>query len=818
MLAMKFRNLAALSAIAGLATIMMSASRDGPGPSSAAPPAAFGALQPRVSPDGRTIACIYQNALCTIPAEGGTLKRLGGDPNTDSHPAWSPDGKRIAFASGGTLRLIESATGGEVKLPKRIGGRGPFWFSPDGTKVLGRFAVAPNQSPIAWLDLATGEVRPVAGIAESYAVRLRGAITLSADGRWIVFAEHQDREGEQGGNNGPEADLWRIPAGGGTPEKVARWPARIYGLCPDPLGDAVYAVTDGGMAHDDVWHLPLADTLAKARKITWGQADEDSPSLPARGGALFHTDNRQGCTALVRQDLDTGEADLVGAASIDFGSPTTEVRISITDQDGAPSTARVSVKDRSGGFHAPPGSMHHRILNREWFYVTGRATLVLPEGEYEIRAMRGPEHRVTHKEMSIRGQSADVPLALERWTDMAKRGWFSGENHIHANYGYGEWYNTPASILELCKGEDLNVANLVLANSDGNGVFDREFFRGRLDPVSEPHTLLWWNQEFRSTIWGHMTLFHLRQVVEPVYTGFPNTTNPWDVPTNGDVARRTHWQRGTASYTHPTNNPLDFYDQPYSAKGLPVDAALGLIDVMDVMGYVYEPSMPFWHRLLNCGFRIPAAAGTDVFLNRVNCYPPGHGRVYVHLDGPLTYEAWIDGMKKGRSFVTNSPMLEFTANGEEPGGTLRLDQPGKIVLKGGVWSQHPVDKLELVQNGKVIATGNIEAGGLAGTLAQEVQVEHAGWLALRASGPACEGSMLRPMGAHTNPVYVEVRDKPFDASHDAEFFLEWIDRLEADLKTRDRIPPGEMSDVMTHLNQAREVYRKLAGIPTRPAD
>src|SRR2546426_4072200 len=39
------------------------------------------------------------------------------------------------------------------------------------------------------------------------------------------------------------------------------------------------------------------------------------------------------------------------------------------------------------------------------------------------------------------------------------RGWFSGENHIHANYGYGAWYNTPASILDMCEGEDLNVCN-----------------------------------------------------------------------------------------------------------------------------------------------------------------------------------------------------------------------------------------------------------------------------------------------------------------------------------------------------------------------
>lgn len=810
---MKPRISAGLTTILALAVAIASVSRDAPSISSLSgaptPPAAFGALQPRVSPDGKTIACICQNALYRLPSNGGTLTRLTDGASTDSHPSWSPDGKRIAFASGGALRLIEADSGKDAPLPKRIGCRGPFWFSPDGTKLLGRFSAAPNQAPIAWLDLASGEVQPVAGIEESYAVRLRGALALSADGKWIIFAEHQDKEGEQGGNNGPDADLWRVPAGGGTPEKIARWPARIYGLCPDPRGAAVYAVTDGGLAHNDVWHLPLKDTLAKARKITWGQADEDSPSLPASGEALFYTDNREGCTALVRQHLDSVEADLLRATNIDFGSPATPVKITITDEKSTPVATRISVKRKGGGFYAPAGAMHHRIGNSEWFYATGQAAMTVPEGDYEIRAARGPEYRIARQEKSIRGESAAIEVKLERWIHMAQRGWFSGENHIHANYGYGEWYNTPASILELCEGEDLNVANLVLANSDGNGVFDREFFRGSLDPLSKPRTLLWWNEEFRSTLWGHMTLFHLRQVVEPVFTGFLNTTNPWDIPTNGDIARRTHWQGGTASYTHPTNNPLDFYDQPYSAKGLPVDAALGLIDVMDVMGHVYEPSVPFWHRLLNCGFHIPAAAGTDVFLNRVNCYPPGHGRVYVHLDGPLSYEAWIDGLKKGRSFVTNSPMLEFTANGEEPGGTIRLDAPIKVTLKGRVWSQHPIEKLEVIQNGKIVATGSIEAGGLAGKLEQEIEIEQSGWLALRASGPACEGSMFRPLGAHTNPVWIEVKNNPADARHDAEFFLAWIDRLEADLKKRARIPGTQTDDVTKHLNQAREVYRRL---------
>lgn len=772
-------------------------------------PSAFGALQPRVSVDGKEIACIYQGRLARIPAEGGILKILSAGSAPASHPAWSPDGRSILFASGGSILRVDAASGEDRPLPKRINGRGPFWFSKDGGKVLGRFLTKPPEMPLSWLDLATGEVSPVAGVPENHASKLRGVYAPTTDGKSLLFVEHLDREGEQGGNRGTEADLWLIPFDGGEVTKIVRWPSRIYGLFPDPKGGAVYAVTDGGDSHNGVWRIPFADPLAGSTKLTWGEADEDSPSLGSEGESLFFLDNRLGGTALVRQDLATGESDIIRASGIDFGREASRLRIVVQDEAGAPLTARVSVADQAGGFHAPPGSLYRRFNNRVWFYVSGEVSFDLPSDTYSIRCTRGLEYEFLESKLDAAGKGASVTLVPKRWTDEAARGWYSGENHIHANYGYGEWFQTPASIVQLCEGEDLNVANLVVANSDGNGVFDREFFLGRLEPRSKPHTLVWWNQEFRSTIWGHMTLFHLRQVVEPVYTGFPGTTNPQDVPTNGEISRRARLQGGVTSYTHPTNNPLDFYDQPYSAKGLPVDAALGLVDVLDVMGYVYEPTVPFWHRLLNCGLRLPAAAGTDVFLNRINSFPAGHGRAYVHVEGDFSYEAWVEGLKRGRTFVTNGPMLEFSVSGEGPGAVIRLEQPGKVTVKGRFRSADPVTSLVVIRDGETISEARLEEGALSGSIEGEVEFERSGWIALRASGPSCERSMMRPMGAHSSPVYVEVAGHPADSARDARFFLAWIDRLESDLRERDRIPGAEKAEVAAHLEQAREVYRKI---------
>ena len=134
------------------------------------------------------------------------------------------------------------------------------------------------------------------------------------------------------------------------------------------------------------------------------------------------------------------------------------------------------------------------------------------------------------------------------------------------------------------------VGNFMVANSDGDGVFDREFFRGRPDPLSTARTVLYWNQEFRSTIWGHMTLLNLQHVVEPIFTGFLGTTNPWDVP-DQRRHRRPHAPPGRCRQLHPPRRPVDDpYHGAYTAKALPIDVALGKIDTMDVMGTNHEAS------------------------------------------------------------------------------------------------------------------------------------------------------------------------------------------------------------------------------------
>src|SRR5262249_57532163 len=71
-----------------------------------------------------------------------------------------------------------------------------------------------------------------------------------------------------------------------------------------------------------------------------------------------------------------------------------------------------------------------------------------------------------------------------------------------------------------------------------------------------------------------------------------------------------------------------------------------------------------YYHALNCGLRLPPSAGSA---SGVLPNPVGYNRVYVHVEGDFTYEKWWQGLKAGRCFVTNGPLLLATANGQRPG-------------------------------------------------------------------------------------------------------------------------------------------------------
>src|SRR5262249_54672252 len=150
----------------------------------------------------------------------------------------------------------------------------------------------------------------------------------------------------------------------------------------------------------------------------------------------------------------------------------------------------------------------------------------------------------------------------------------------------------------------------------------------------------------------------------------------------------------------------------YTGKSIPVDVALGKIDTID-LNASYAGTVPLWYRLLNCGFRLPPSAGTDCFLNRIRSQLPGASRAYVKIDGDFSYAAWIGGLRAGRSFISNGPMLELSVEDQGPGGTVRLGAPREVHVVARASSQFPLDKVEIVLNGKPTPIGPLSSDKLS---------------------------------------------------------------------------------------------------------
>ena len=218
-------------------------------------------------------------------------------------------------------------------------------------------------------------------------------------------------------------------------------------------------------------------------------------------------------------------------------------------------------------------------------------------------------------------------------------------------------------------------------------------------------------------------------------------------------------------------------------------------------------SQDLYYRLLNCGLRIPPSAGSA---SGVLPNPVGYNRVYVHVDGPFSHDAWWSGLGLGRSFVTNGPILLVQANGEDPGHVFRAPAGAKatVVLDVRVIGDDPLETVEVIRDGVIVE--RLEGKLLAERpILKPLVFERSGWFLVRTIAAVPETFRF----ASTAPFYVEIGDRPRVVRRaDVTFFLQWIDEriavLEADRQGRLR-DPAQKSTVLGPHREARRFFEGL---------
>lgn len=491
-----------------------------------------------------------------------------------------------------------------------------------------------------------------------------------------------------------------------------------------------------------------------------------------------------------------------------------------------PLPARIRIRDAHRVDVVPPDMQVVRIGSRDrWFVCPGRCSVDVVAGSIDIRVERGTEYRPFRRTIEVApgvGTQQEV-VRLVRWVNMRQRGYVCGENHLHV----------PAEALAsqlVAEGLDFgtslqwwNIPRYKVPPGEG---FTRDLvYAGRQVPASI------YDFEIEH-VWGATYVIGM-----PTRLEAPHDPRRPNLP----LVRQAH-QAGA----------LVCYQGGWSQEVL-LDALLGLVDVVNVCNNNFHrhqfqprsrysnllntPGLPIYpdtpegmmqmntdtyYRLLNCGLRLAAGAGSAT---GAKDNPVGYNRAYVQAGRKPTLPQFLSAWRAGRNFVTNGPVVFLKVEDGGPGDTVTLSAGGdELKLRAEALSEQPLTSLEIVSNGKVIATADKLTGSQA-EIVTRFAVKKPCWIAARCTerdgwltdeelaadhnyGGRLPCRPCRLRFAHTSPVYVTVEKRSVRVPESLDEAGQMLDafeafaRREADDKYRDEIT-GALLDARAGLGKLR---------------
>lgn len=522
-----------------------------------------------------------------------------------------------------------------------------------------------------------------------------------------------------------------------------------------------------------------------------------------------------------------------------------EVVLNVLDDDGTPTMGQFVIRDDQGRVYparsrrlAPDFFFHDQIYRQHGEMV------VLPPGKFEVTYTRGPEYRILRRSIVVpEAPRHEESFQLERWIKLVDHHWYSGDHHVHAagcsHYESPTEGVTPADMMRHILGEDLNVGCVL--SWGPCWYYQKQFFDGQVHELSTEENLMRYDIEvsgFPSSHAGHLCLLRLQE------DDYPGTTRieqwpSWTLP----VLAWGKEQGGVVGYSHSgwgleiPGEYLPNYNLPrFDGIGANEYIVTVTQDVCDFISAVDTPAvweLNIWYHTLNAGFTARISGETDfpcIYGDRV-----GLGRAYVKLDEdqPLDFDAWIAGIKDGRSYCGDglSHLIDFEINGLEVGRpgdggrpsflAVGKGEPLKVKVKTAALLEEepredirgrPLDQkpywhverarigdsrrvpVELVVNGLVVETKEIEADGSIVDLQFDYTPTMSSWVAVR----------IFP-SSHTNPIFVEVDGAPIRASkRSAQWCLEAVDICWG--AKQNQIRPAERTEAAAAYQSAREIY------------
>lgn len=409
----------------------------------------------------------------------------------------------------------------------------------------------------------------------------------------------------------------------------------------------------------------------------------------------------------------------------------------------------------TGPFSGPhPGKRSAYVLN-------GQVELELKPGQYEAFISRGFETERLRKTFRVHERGGNhFEFLLQPVNAARQEGWISGDIHLHFSRAS---HKDSAFWRDIFQAHDLAMGNVMVYNHGTAEHETPQFAYGHEGEHHHHSGVISSGEEIRdNNLFGHITTAGISEIIEPVSVGKMIGLRE-NFPYFADFCDRVHKKGGLVGYAHGglggTGNWVIWHS-------LPIEAALGKLDFLEIIQFNRYLGYPYWYALLNCGIRMPAVAGSDwPWATTLADWYSGVGsdRTYVQVEGEKKdYRAWLDGIRHGRTYASNGPLLELKVNGAIPGEDVRA-RDSKVDIAASAWAPHPLDRLEVICNGEIVMYADNRGGRQTLCAEGRVKLQKDSWLAVRCHGgvkpETTGGNIPWDMHAHSSPVYVRVDGK-----------------------------------------------------------
>lgn len=278
---------------------------------------------------------------------------------------------------------------------------------------------------------------------------------------------------------------------------------------------------------------------------------------------------------------------------------------------------------------------------------SGEVEVPLPPGARSgtVHLAKGLEYLPVEVPFAVVGKTAAVTAELRRWSDIRSKGWLPAEEHLHYDR------TDPAhdrDWLTILAGDDLAYGHfLVLKGGNLPSIWATQYAYGKEGQAGDGQRLICPGEEYRDSMQGHINLLGIEEVIPPIQAGTPE--HPYHYPAFYDVLQRARDLGGLVGPAHGTALGR-------SPSGI-ADTILVAVDFFEIANtHLYKTDV--WYRLMNCGFIVPPAAGTDLpnFPFRDLWQPLlGEVRTYVHTGGKTDFDSFKQAVKRGEVFVSGGP-------------------------------------------------------------------------------------------------------------------------------------------------------------------